>query len=82
MNLPTVIREEDGGIKPIVELKTPRKNCHFYGFHMAMGMMMDSSGNQCAPTGEYRPCMMEMTGEDPDWNTCPYFNTEKFREKF
>lgn len=82
MNSSTKVTGEDTRIKPLVVRKTPRKNCPFYGFHMARGMgFLDSNGNQCAPTGEYRPCMMEVDGEEPNWEICSYVNNEEFRGK-
>lgn len=50
-----------------------RKKCPFYGFHYEMGIMIDSSGNQCAlVTESLSPCRMEYPNKrEVDWNNCP-----------
>ena len=67
-------REEE--IKPTREVE--RKKCPFYEFHGAFGgqfnAMMDSEGNQCALTGEYSPCSMEMAQQEVDWDNCTRYN--------
>ncbi|MDD5606197.1 MAG: hypothetical protein PHR51_02670 [Patescibacteria group bacterium] len=35
--------------------------------------MLHSGGNQCAIiTGSYSPCQMEVAGEMPNWDECPF----------
>lgn len=44
-------------------------------------MLLDTGGNQCPLEGAntFSPCQMEMAGEMPDWDSCPY-NKEENRE--
>ncbi len=66
-------------IKPYTQVE--RFPCLFRGFHVALGMMLDSGGNECAlKTRSYSPCQMEMRGNKPSWSECP-FNTEENRTK-
>lgn len=70
---------------PQPNLVVERTLCPFYGFS-AMGvmvgsMLLDTGGNQCPLEGAntFSPCQMEMAGEMPDWDSCPY-NKEENRE--
>ena len=71
-------REE---LKPVRDLEKPRPKCPFYGFHGALEApfrsIMDSEGNQCALTGKYSPCGMEMAHETPSWDGCTVYNHPK-----
>lgn len=61
----------------IYETKNQRTKCPFYGFAYAMGVLMDSKGNQCALiTSSYSPCRMEISGQEICWSDCG-FNKEK-----
>jgi len=71
-------RKGNDDLKPVIEKQ--RYQCPFYGFHMAMGMLMDQSGNQCALiTDSYSPCQMEIRSQTPNWNECPLNNEENSR---
>jgi len=68
-------KKKDTKLEPVTQKQ--RYQCPFYGFHMAMGMLMDSSGNQCALiTDSYSPCQMKIGDQTPDWSKCPYNNDE------
>ena len=57
------------------ETDKSRPRCPFYGFHYAMGALIDSNGNQCAMiVDSYSPCQMERNGEEIDWNNCKLNN--------
>jgi len=72
-------RKERAELKPVNPKE--RYQCPFYGFHMAMGMLMDQPGNQCALiTDSYGPCQMEVRSEVPNWNECPFNNKENSNE--
>ncbi|MBU4069788.1 MAG: hypothetical protein KJ646_02290 [Nanoarchaeota archaeon] len=63
------------GKKKELEPVTPKQRypCPFYGFHMAMEMLMDQSGNQCALiTKSYSPCKMKISNQTPNWNKCQF----------
>jgi len=57
--------------------KKERPKCPFYGFFFLRlgksthGKMMDQDGNQCPFLGPYKPCLMIISGKDPNWNRCP-----------
>lgn len=58
----------------VQELREEERNCPFYGCHDAMGLLIDSGGNQCALISEsYSPCKMELEGLPVNWKTCPVF---------
>jgi hypothetical protein len=56
------------------------RGCPFYGFHRSdpARALVAQGGNQCAAiTTSYSPCLMERDLHTaPDWDTCPYFNSD------
>jgi len=57
-------------MKPYFEVERPP--CPFYGFSGMFGSLRDSGGNQCALKKDAdSSCVMEMKGEEPNWNLCP-----------
>ena len=56
-------------LKPYFEIERPP--CPFYGFNGISGSLMDTEGNHCALRRDYRPCVMEINEEEPNWNLCP-----------
>ena len=66
-------RKPAPGLKPVFTKQ--RHKCPFYGFHFAMGLFMDSQGNQCAMMNDsYSPCRMEIAAKTPAWEQCPLNN--------
>src|SRR3989304_3840068 len=57
-----------------------RPRCPFYGFNIISETMLDSQGNQCPLLSKlsrsYHPCLMEVNGEEPNWEKCPYLPKE------
>ena len=55
-----------------------RYQCPFYGFYLSqIRTLVNQNGNQCALiVGSYGPCKMEFEKETPNWNECPFNNTE------
>ena len=53
-----------------------RHPCPFYGFANVSRLFVDQEGNQCPLMGGYTPCQMEMRGDAPNWNNCPFNNDE------
>lgn len=58
-----------------------RYPCPFYGFHTALGLLIDQTGNQCALiTTSYSPCQMEINGQTPDFNLCQFNNPDEMKK--
>jgi len=77
-----VFRRKEQSLEPVYH--RDRHRCPFYGFFgaPAQGVFLDQGGNQCALlTTSYSPCRMEMRGEIPNWDGCP-FNIEEDSKKF
>ena len=64
-------REED---------KPAPKRCPFYGFHATPPLLFAQGGNECPLATIVRkglsPCLLELGGKFPAWETCGFFNTE------
>lgn len=61
--------------KPKPYYERARHPCPFYGFNGMYGRLMDQNGNQCALLREsHSPCQMEVEGNTPNWENCPFNN--------